>query len=63
MTMISESKALFGEWIAAVSSGIDALADRFVKDGWSIKTLHRRIMQSAAYRQSSEPSAERCEVS
>ena len=31
MTMISESKALFGEWIAAVSSGIDALADRFVR--------------------------------
>jgi general secretion pathway protein L len=31
MTMISESKALFGEWIAAVSGGIDALADRFVR--------------------------------
>jgi general secretion pathway protein L len=31
MTMISDSKALFGEWIAAVSGGIDALADRFVR--------------------------------
>jgi general secretion pathway protein L len=31
MTMISESKAMFGEWIAAVSRAIDALADRFVR--------------------------------
>jgi general secretion pathway protein L len=31
MTMISESKVLFGQWIAAVSSGIDVLADRFVR--------------------------------
>ena len=32
---------------------LDWLAVRFVKDGGSIKTLHRRILQSATYRQSS----------
>jgi general secretion pathway protein L len=31
MTMISESKVLFGEWIMAVSSAIDILAGRFVR--------------------------------
>jgi hypothetical protein len=30
---------------------LDWLADRFVRDGWSIKKLHRRIMLSATYRQ------------
>ena len=30
---------------------LDWLADTFVKDGWSIKKLHRRIVTSAAYRQ------------
>jgi len=29
MTMISEAKDLFGEWIASVSSAVDVLADRF----------------------------------
>jgi mono/diheme cytochrome c family protein len=32
---------------------LDYLAARFVKDGWSIKKLHRLIMLSAVYRQSS----------
>jgi hypothetical protein len=37
---------------------LDFLADRFVKSGWSIKQMHREILSSAAYQQSSEPSAE-----
>jgi hypothetical protein len=32
---------------------LDWLASRFVRDGWSVKAMHRRIMLSAAYRQSS----------
>lgn len=32
---------------------LDWLAARFVEDGWSIKTLHRRIMLSATYQQAS----------
>jgi len=32
---------------------LDWLATRFIDDGWSIKKLHRRIMLSAAYQQSS----------
>ena len=32
---------------------LDALAARFIRDGWSIKQLHRQIMNSATYRQSS----------
>jgi hypothetical protein len=32
---------------------LDYLADRFVKLGWSIKALHREIMLSATYQQSS----------
>mgnify|MGYP001065376982 CR=1 FL=1 len=32
---------------------LDWLAQRFMDDGWSLKKLHRRIMQSAAYRRSS----------
>jgi hypothetical protein len=32
---------------------LDWLAARFVDDGWSLKTLHRRIMLSAVYQQSS----------
>ena len=31
MAIISEAKALFGEWIATVSRAVDALADRFVR--------------------------------
>jgi general secretion pathway protein L len=30
MTIISESKVVFGEWIAAVTGAVDAVADRFV---------------------------------
>lgn len=32
---------------------LDWLAKRFVEDGWSVKKLHKRIMLSAAYQQSS----------
>ncbi|MCC2669469.1 MAG: Protein of unknown function (DUF1553)/Protein of unknown function (DUF1549)/Planctomycete, partial [Armatimonadetes bacterium] len=32
---------------------LDWLTARFVEDGWSLKKLHRRIMLSAAYQQSS----------
>jgi hypothetical protein len=31
---------------------LDWLADRFVKDGWSVKKLHRLILTSMTYRQS-----------
>ncbi|MGP0062141.1 MAG: DUF1553 domain-containing protein [Isosphaeraceae bacterium] len=34
---------------------LDALAAQFLADGWSIKSLHRRIMLSSTYRQSSAP--------
>ncbi|MBL8291611.1 MAG: DUF1553 domain-containing protein [Bryobacterales bacterium] len=34
---------------------LDWLALRFVKDKWSVKALHRLILQSAAYRQSARP--------
>ncbi len=37
---------------------LDWLATRFVEDGWSLKKLHRRIMLSATYRQSSQVSRE-----
>ncbi len=33
---------------------LDHLADSFVKSGWSVKKLHRDILLSATYRQSSE---------
>ncbi len=33
---------------------LDWLASRFVEDGWSVKKLHRRMMLSAAYQQSSD---------
>lgn len=33
---------------------LDALAAQFVAEGWSIKKLHRRILLSATYRQSSK---------
>ena len=32
---------------------LDWLAKRFIADGWSLKKLHRRVMLSAAYQQSS----------
>jgi hypothetical protein len=37
---------------------LDWLANRFIEDGWSLKKLHRRIMLSATYRQSSRVSRE-----
>ena len=36
---------------------LDYLAARFVQDGWSLKNLHRLIMVSRAYQQSSEHNA------
>jgi hypothetical protein len=33
---------------------LDWLASRFVAEGWSVKTLHRTIMLSAAYQQASD---------
>jgi hypothetical protein len=35
---------------------LDYLADRFVRDGWSLKKLHREIMLTAAYALSDEVS-------
>ncbi len=37
---------------------LDDLAARFIENGWSLKWLHREIMLSAAYRQSSAPGDE-----
>jgi cytochrome c553 len=37
---------------------LDWLAKQFVASGWSIKTMHRAIMLSAAYQQASEASPE-----
>jgi hypothetical protein len=34
---------------------LDDLAARFIEHGWSLKWLHREIMVSAAYQQSSQP--------
>ena len=40
---------------------LDYLADRFVRSGWSIKQLHRQILDSASYLQASDdrPDAQR----
>lgn len=40
---------------------LDYLAGQFMKDGWSLKNLHREIMRSAAYRQLSLDRAD-CET-
>jgi hypothetical protein len=40
---------------------LDWLATRFVEDGWSIKNLHRRILLTAAWQQSSMAGAARPE--
>jgi hypothetical protein len=40
---------------------LDWLATEFVANGWSMKKLHRQIMLSSVYRQSSHPSAESVE--
>jgi hypothetical protein len=37
---------------------LEYLADEFVRSGWSLKALHRLILTSAAYRQSSAPRTE-----
>lgn len=37
---------------------LDWLTNRFIEDGWSLKALHRRIMLSATYRQSSRAGRE-----
>jgi hypothetical protein len=36
---------------------LDWLAATFIRDGWSLKRLHRRIVLSQAFRQSSRPNA------
>jgi hypothetical protein len=41
---------------------LDYLADSFVKDGWSIKKLHRQILLSSVYRQSSVPREEAAKI-
>jgi hypothetical protein len=35
---------------------LDWLASEFVRSGWSVKSLHRKILHSAAYQQHSNPS-------
>lgn len=40
---------------------LDYLSKRFVEDGWSIKSMHRRIMLSSAYQMSSDASAQELE--
>ena len=37
---------------------LDSLASRFMADGWELKRLHRELMNSAAYRQSSRRTRE-----
>jgi hypothetical protein len=41
---------------------LEDLAARFIANGWSLKWLHREIMLSATYRQSSHPRPEAVEV-
>ena len=41
---------------------LDWLTSRFLEEGWSLKKLHRRIMTSAAYQQSSQGPADRAVV-
>jgi Protein of unknown function (DUF1549)/Protein of unknown function (DUF1553) len=41
---------------------LDDLAARFIANGWSLKWLHREIMLSATYRQSSQPRADAVEA-
>jgi Protein of unknown function (DUF1553)/Protein of unknown function (DUF1549)/Planctomycete cytochrome C len=41
---------------------LDDLAARFIANGWSLKWLHREIMLSAAYQQSSRPRADAAAV-
>jgi len=41
---------------------LEDLAARFIASGWSMKWLHREIMQSATYTQSSQPRAQAMEA-
>jgi len=41
---------------------LEDLSARFIESGWSLKWLHREIMLSAAYRQSSHPRADAMEA-
>jgi hypothetical protein len=41
---------------------LDDLAARFIASGWSLKWLHREIMLSATYRQSSQPRTQPMDV-
>jgi cytochrome c553 len=41
---------------------LDALTSQFVRDGWSIKKLHRRILLSEAYQMTSAASAEAVKI-
>jgi hypothetical protein len=41
---------------------LDDLAARFVENGWSLKWLHKEIMRSATYQQSSAPRADAQQV-
>jgi hypothetical protein len=41
---------------------LDWLAEEFVRSGWSIKAMHRLLMTSAAYRQSSAVTAEQARL-
>ena len=41
---------------------LDDLAARFVAEGWSLKQLHREIVLSATYRQSSRPDSAKAEA-
>jgi hypothetical protein len=41
---------------------LDYLASRFMVDGWSLKKLHRLIMLSAVYQQSSEENSKKAKI-
>jgi hypothetical protein len=41
---------------------LDWLADEFVKEGWSMKSIHRLILLSAVFQQSADPSASASKV-
>jgi len=57
---IVESVSNFGKAGSAPSHPqlLDYLASTFVQDGWNVRKLHRAILLSSVYRQSSEPRAD-----
>ena len=63
-TGLVETSSDFGYMGAAPSHPelLDWLAREFVANGWSLKKLHRLILASKAYRQSSSPSQEALEI-